>query len=78
MTSRNLPTESDEPLWGYPAAARFLGLTEAALRNLVHRGVIPFVRVSPRIVRFDSMELRAWLKSRTHSPRSTCRRERSR
>jgi excisionase family DNA binding protein len=45
-------------------AARYLGTTESALRNRIHRGTIPFLRDGIRIV-FDLRQLdREWAKKR--------------
>lgn len=42
-------------------AARFLGKTESALRNRVHRGTIPFGRDGKSIV-FDRLDLEKYMK----------------
>jgi excisionase family DNA binding protein len=51
-------------LVGYPEAARFLAVKVGTLRAWVCNGVVPFYRVSPRLIRFDLAELELWLSAR--------------
>jgi excisionase family DNA binding protein len=44
-------------------AAQFLGLSEAALRNRVARGQVPFLR-DGRSIRFDKLQLEKHMKSK--------------
>jgi excisionase family DNA binding protein len=51
-------------LQGYAWLAKRLGVSEATLRSMVSRGLVPHIRVSPRRVRFDEAEIEAWLEGR--------------
>jgi len=46
-------------------AAAYLGLTESALRAMVQRRQVPFVRTGKRQVRFDVVRLDRWIEERT-------------
>lgn len=48
-----------------PAAAEYLGTTPDALRKLVQRRQIPFMRQGKRTLRFDIRQLDAWIADRT-------------
>ena len=45
-------------------ARELLGVCEGTLGSMIARRQLPFVRISPRIVRFDEAELLAWLAAR--------------
>ena len=45
----------------------FLGFTEGALRMMVHRKQLPFIKLG-RTVRFRPSDIEAWLRSNAHSP----------
>jgi excisionase family DNA binding protein len=51
-------------LLDYAAAARFLCVPKGTLYSMVHKQQIPFIRIAPRIVRFDEAVLRSWLAAR--------------
>lgn len=48
-----------------PAAAAYIGETESALRTMVQRRQIPFVRTGKRSIRFDRRQLDRWITERT-------------
>jgi excisionase family DNA binding protein len=56
MTARLMPIRE---------AAGYLGLTEGALRKLVERRGIPFVRIGKRAIRLDVRELDRWIADNT-------------
>jgi hypothetical protein len=56
----------------YDRTARFLGVSRGALRNKVYRGLVPFVRIGPRTVRFDPERISAWLAGREGLAASAC------
>ena len=48
----------------YRQVSEMLGLSMNTLYSMVHRKLIPFLRISDRIVRFERGEIEAWLESR--------------
>ena len=54
----------------YAGTSDFLGVKVGTLYSWVSRRAIPFVRLGPRVVRFDRAALEAWLRSRTVAPDS--------
>jgi predicted DNA-binding transcriptional regulator AlpA len=50
---------------GYGDAARYLGISPGTLRSMVSRRQVPHIRISPRVVVFDIVQLDAWLAQRT-------------
>jgi len=55
---------SIEPLWGYKPTADYLDMTTNALKIRVSRRTVPFLRISPRGVRFRKSDLDAWLNEK--------------
>jgi excisionase family DNA binding protein len=51
-----------ESLWDVADTAKFLKLNEARVYDGVRQGLIPAVRIG-RQVRFDPVEIRAWVKA---------------
>ncbi len=62
-----------QPLVGYRAAAAAIHWSESTLRRSVRsgKGGIPYYG-SGRLVRFDVLELRAWLRSMHEDVREKC------
>lgn len=54
----------------YSDASVLLDVKVGTLYAWVSRGLIPFVRLSPRVVRFRREDLDQWLKERTVHPGS--------
>ena len=52
----------------YAQASRKLQVKKGTLYAWVSRRVIPFVRLSPRVVRFNRADLDTWLRSRSVAP----------
>lgn len=50
--------------WNYKQLEQHLGLSRNTLYSMVRRRAIPFIRISERIVRFDPVEVDAWVESR--------------
>lgn len=50
----------------YDDLAQVLELPRSTLYTLVHRGQIPFIRISKRIVRFDEEAIRNWLETKVN------------
>ena len=50
-----------QPLLNYDQAAALLNVAKGTLYSKVCRKEIPHRRLSPRLVRFDAEELRAWI-----------------
>ncbi len=53
-----------KPLLKTKEAARFLNISERKLWELTNRGEIPSVRIPPRSVRYDPIDLRAWIQQK--------------
>ena len=48
----------------YKAAAVYLGIKVSTLYGLVHRRLVPHLRLSTRLVVFDTADLDRWLDER--------------
>ncbi len=55
-------------LLSYSQASEMLNVKVNTLYGWVARKVIPFVRLGPRVVRFDRAELEAWVGARSVQP----------
>jgi excisionase family DNA binding protein len=42
--------------------ADYLSMTPTAVRHMVYRRQLPFVRLGPKRLRFDVVEINAWLE----------------
>jgi excisionase family DNA binding protein len=51
-------------LMTYQETANRLGLCLSTLYAMVSRGQIPHIRLGPRLVRFDTDEVHAWISAR--------------
>jgi excisionase family DNA binding protein len=49
-------------------AAALTGFSEGTLRHWISEGRIPFVRISPRCVRFRQSDIQDWIAARVHLP----------
>ena len=47
-----------------PEVAEMLGMSEGAVRHLVYRRQIPHVKLGPKTLRFDPIEIADWLADR--------------
>ncbi len=54
-------------LLSYDDAADLLSLPKGTLYSLVNQRRIPYVRLGPRLVRFDKNKLEAWVSDRSVS-----------
>ena len=52
----------------YAEASSLLGVKRGTLYSWVSRRAIPFVRLSPRMIRFRRTDLDEWLNSRSVRP----------
>jgi excisionase family DNA binding protein len=52
-----------QPLLTFKQAAALLGLPENSLRRYIRERKIPYLRIG-KLIRFDPVELQAWLDSR--------------
>lgn len=57
---------SEPELLTYDEAAAFLKTKIGTLRQMVHYGRIPHIRIGPRSVRFSRDDLAGWLAARKH------------
>jgi len=72
MTTDHIPAGArpePHPLLTYKKAAARLGMPVGTLYALVSEGRIPHIRISKRMVRFDPVELDAWVDARRVAPR---------
>jgi len=51
------------PLWTYEDVARFLRVKTETVYVWRARGRIPYIKLSPRVVRFDPDAIRDWVQS---------------
>jgi excisionase family DNA binding protein len=58
-------------LLNYAETSQLLGVKVNTLYAWVSRRVIPFVRLSPRVVRFRREEIEAWMDERSVHPVSS-------
>lgn len=63
--ARDVDTAPAAPqLLDLAGCARLLNVRERQVKELVWRGEIPFVRIGPRLLRFDPERVAAWLAER--------------
>ena len=65
MSSRGIKSGDDDRYVNVPEAAEFLSLTEKAVRNLVFKRQVPFIRKGRRI-RFRKSDLICWMEADRH------------
>ncbi len=58
----NEDRETASPLLGHSDAAKYLKVSEGTLRNIVRRGLIDAVRLSPRRVAYLRKDLDAYIE----------------
>lgn len=59
------PAGSGRRIVDYTGVSQYLGIPKATLRARVSRGDdIPYMRLGPRLVRFDLDEIDAWLTTK--------------
>ena len=54
----------DNQLLGYEEAAQYLSMSESYLRRLKHQGLIPYVPIGRRGIRFKVASLNRWISER--------------
>lgn len=54
----------DNQLLSFAKSAKYLGISVSYLRRLKQKGVIPFVRIGKRGIRFRVASLNAWIAER--------------
>ena len=62
MTVQPLTNELPEPLLDERAAAKFLGVSPRVLWGLADAGSIPFIRIGPRLKRYDPRDLEDFIE----------------
>jgi excisionase family DNA binding protein len=75
LDRRELPVRSTVQLMDMPALAHMLGVTHRHVQRLVSERRIPYLKVG-RFIRFDAVEVDAWLEERRigmHVPTSRSR-----
>ena len=60
MSDHNDPRTADR-LLTVDELATYLGLSRPALRQMIHRRQIPFIRLGERRIRFNLGDIDAWL-----------------
>lgn len=58
----NLDAEKGQGLVDERAAAKFLGISPRVLWGLADSGSIPFIRIGPRLKRYDPKDLREFIE----------------
>lgn len=59
------PATPEPMLWNVARTAAELGVSRAHIYRLCRENKIPFTRVSESVIRFDPVELRSWITTRT-------------
>ena len=67
-----LSKEMPEPLLDERAAAKILGVSPRVLWGLADAGTIPFIRIGPRLKRYDPRDLQDLIDRSRHINRSVC------
>ena len=67
-----LSKEMPEPLLDERAAAKILGVSPRVLWGLADAGTIPFIRIGPRLKRYDPRDLQDFIDRSCHINRSVC------
>lgn len=49
--------------------AILLGVTESTLKGMIRRGRVPYIKLSPRVLRFDTVAIDEFLEKRKVKPR---------
>lgn len=49
--------------------AALFGVTENSLRGMIRHNLVPFIKLSPKIIRFDLNELESFIEKRKVKPR---------
>lgn len=49
-------------------AAEILGVSVGSMQGMVKRNSVPYIRLTPRVIRFDEEELQKFLEKRTVKP----------
>lgn len=49
--------------------AKILGVSESSLKGMIRRGLIPYIKLSPRVLRFEPEVLEEFLEKRKVKPR---------
>lgn len=62
MTPQQMTNELPEALLDERAAAKFLGISPRVLWGLADTGNIPFIRIGPRLKRYDPKDLREFIE----------------
>jgi excisionase family DNA binding protein len=60
----------DKLLWTVQEAAEATGFSVGTIYHWISQKRIPFVRVSPRCVRFRPQDVQAWISKMVITPRS--------
>jgi excisionase family DNA binding protein len=55
------PIEGTGEYLAYEGLSRWLGIPKGTIASWVHRGLIPYLRLSDRVVRFERKAIVAWL-----------------
>lgn len=62
MTPQQMTNEVPEALLDERTAAKFLGISPRVLWGLADAGTIPFIRIGPRLKRYDPRDLREFIE----------------
>lgn len=62
-----------EALWTVEDVARLLRVKKSTIYSLVHRGVIPHMKITGKILRFEKSKVAVWLAEKSAASRSRFR-----
>ena len=68
----NLDVEKGQGLVDERAAAKFLGISPRVLWGLADSGSIPFIRIGPRLKRYDPRDLQAFVERNRRTKQPAC------
>lgn len=61
MNGQQVPNENSDALLDERAAAKYLGISPRVLWGLADKGSIPFIRIGPRLKRYDPRDLQEFI-----------------
>jgi excisionase family DNA binding protein len=68
----NLDAEKRQGLVDERAAAKYLGISPRVLWGLADSGSIPFIRIGPRLKRYDPRDLQAFVERNRRTNQPAC------
>lgn len=72
MNGETEPHERHDSLLDERAAAKYLGISPRVLWGLADKGSIPFIRIGPRLKRYDPRDLEEFISRSRRINQPTC------